>query len=108
MYMYILQTLASIISHTSQVSPSVAYPPPPPTTTSSTHYFTVLNFLGIQSASLLPLFTELVDKVLCEYSRAFPIIFSEANDQLKKVISHRTSHMTSHMTSHIRALIHGL
>ena len=31
------------------------------------------------------LIAELIDKVLMEYSRAFPVVFEKANDQLREV-----------------------
>lgn len=37
------------------------------------------------------LITELIDKVLIEYSRAFPVVFEKANEQLREVCSSYTN-----------------
>lgn len=44
-----------------------------------------LLLLAIYCSLVHALIAELIDKVLMEYSRAFPVVFEKANDQLREV-----------------------
>lgn len=54
--------------------------------TSSQKGYTIdLLLLAICGLLVHVLIAELIDKVLMEYSRAFPVVFEKANDQLREV-----------------------